>query len=57
MIEGLMIWAVIIVIYLLSKTNSAFKNIWSWIGMFLMCVLIVLSFGYVSDSVKKWWKE
>jgi len=57
MIAGLMIWAVIIVLYILSKTDTAFKNVFNWIAMFLAIVFIVLSFGFVTDSVKKWLKD
>ena len=52
-----MIWVVIIVLYILSKTDTAFKNVFNWIAMFLAIVFIVLSFGFVTDSVKKWLKD
>ena len=52
-----MIWAVIGVLYILSKTDTAFKNIWTWVGTFLMVVFGILLLGFIGDSVKKWWKK
>ena len=57
MVAGLMIWAVIGVLYILSKTDTAFKNIWTWVGTFLMVVFGILLLGFIGDSVKKWWKK
>jgi len=57
MVAGLMIWAVIGVLYILSKTDTAFKNIWTWVGTFLTVVFGILLLGFIGDSVKKWWKK
>jgi hypothetical protein len=54
-LEGLLVWIPILVIYLLRNTKLGF--LWKGLRMFFIVLLLTLGANYAKKSVKEWWEK
>jgi hypothetical protein len=57
MLEGLLLWGAIGLLYLLRNTNPIFKAIWGVLRLFFIILLATLTVNYAKDKVKEWWNS
>lgn len=57
MIESLLVWGIILVLYVLRNQHPVFTVIWKGLRLFFLVLLATLALNYAKDKFKEWWKQ
>jgi hypothetical protein len=57
LLEGLLAWSVIALLYLFRNYHPILNRIWNLVRLFLIVLLTVLTVNYAKGKIKEWWSK
>lgn len=56
-LQSLMLCGLILLLYLIRNQHPILKQLWKYVRLFLIILLITLSANFIKKQLKSWWNE
>lgn len=56
-LQSLMLCGLILLLYLIRNQHPILKQLWKYVRLFLIILLVTLSANFIKKQLKSWWNE